>query len=180
MRALYIDSNIWNFLFENQIDLRSEFPTSGFSLFLAGEQELENLAIPDNSDLQKQLKDFIYASIEKWDIKTDWYFGFYDYQHPEHEQRVRGFDEGRWASSEELSFIEEMKSKMGDKKKKTGLFKNEADIALAARSCNSIVLTLDAKRGPLKSAKERGWSVVHLSGYREFSGRLYEYVVGQL
>jgi len=125
-------------------------------------------------------QEFIYSSIKKWGIKTDKYFGFYDDCHPENEQRVGGFCEGRWALPQEFQFMEEMKEKLGETKKKSGLYKNEADIALAARSSDSIaiVLTRD-KTGPLKFAKDRGWCVVDLNDFDASSGSFYEFVAAQ-
>jgi hypothetical protein len=75
---------------------------------------------------------------------------------------VGGWDEGYWASREELAFIEQQKVKLGGAKKaSTRLYKNEADISLAARSFGSVVLTLD-KSGPIADAYAQGGKVIFL------------------
>jgi hypothetical protein len=45
------------------------------------------------------------------------------------------------------------------------LYAKEADISLAARSFQSIVLSLDKKNGPLKSALKQGGKVVFLTDF---------------
>jgi len=47
MERIFIDSNIWNFLFEQKINLLDEFPPRKYQLFIVGEQVLENRAIPE-------------------------------------------------------------------------------------------------------------------------------------
>lgn len=169
---LYIDSNVWNFLFDNKIDLRKEFPLDKFELFIVGEQELENTAIPDS---KLPLRKFIIKSIGKWGVKTHRFFGFYDERHPKHEQRMGGFGVGHWSTPEQSKFMEKQRDYLGESKKRSGLYSNEADIALAARSSNAVVLTLDEKKGPLRDAKNLGWGVVYLSTYDKRLEGLFEY-----
>lgn len=115
--SVYIDNNVWDFLFERKLELA------------------------------KTIKDC--------DIETCSFFGFYDEGHPPDEQRVGGWGEGYWASKEELAFIEEQKTCLGsDKKPTTRLYKNEADIALAARSFHSVVLHW-TRGGRLKTLMSR-------------------------
>jgi hypothetical protein len=65
-----------------------------------------------------------------------------------------------------LAFIEQQRSRLSSGKKQiTQLYKNEADISLAARSFHSVVLTLDKKNGPLKDAYEQGGKVIFLTNF---------------
>lgn len=74
-----------------------------------------------------------------------------------------GFGEGRWASSAKVAFYALQQARLHDPKRKTGLYKNEADIALAARSFDSVVLSLDSKPGPLRDAQRQGGRIVFLN-----------------
>lgn len=93
---------------------------------------------------------------------------------------MAGFDFGRFASDEELKFIRSQRAlqkpsylKMNPK---TELYKQEADIALAARSFHSAVLTLDAKKGPVADAHTQGGKVVFLTGFDPSAMSLGDYV----
>jgi hypothetical protein len=102
--SIYIDNNVWDFLFERGIDLSVELPRNEYCLFLTREAEFE---IPP---IQKRaLKAFIEKSIKDCCIETRSLFGFCDHNHPPDEERVGGSDEGYWASTEELAFIEQQK-----------------------------------------------------------------------
>jgi hypothetical protein len=161
--SVYLDSNIWNFLLDRRLDLAIELPRDEFSLFLTREAEIEIPPIPER---KAELKAFVEKTITDCEIKTHSYFGFYDQSHPPNEQRVGGFDVGYWASKEELAFIEQQRSRLStEKKPATQLYRNEADISLAARSFHSVVLTLDKKNGPLKDAYEQGGKVVFLTNF---------------
>jgi hypothetical protein len=81
------------------------------------------------------------------------------------EQRIGGFDVGHWASTEELAFIEQQKTRLGHGKRSTGLYKNEADISLAARAHDSIVISLDHKAGPINHAYKQSGMVVFLTDF---------------
>ena len=158
---LYIDNDVWDFLFERKLDLAVELPHGEYCLFLTREAEFEIPPIP-----KPQLKAFIEATIKKCGIETCRLFGFYDASHSPDEQRVGELDEGCWASPRALAFIEEQKTKLGKiKKPATRLFYNEADIALAARSFDSVVLSLNKGRGPLKEAKKQGGRVIFLTDF---------------
>jgi hypothetical protein len=90
--SIYIDNNVWDFLFERGIDLSVELPRNEYYLFLTREAEFE---IPP---IQKgALKAFIEKSIKDCCIETRSLFGFYDQNHPPDEQRVGGWNEGYWA-----------------------------------------------------------------------------------
>lgn len=178
MKYVYIDSNIFNFIYENEIDLSKEFPADQFELRIVGEQDLEKRAIPEG---KQWLKDFIEKSIASWGIKTDRLFGFHDPRHSDEDQRVGGFGDlmgggGRYASLEEVEFIDEQR-KDGELKKKSGLYPDETDISLGARAVGgSTVVTLDAKKGPLRTAKDRGAHVVFLTDFLESGKSLRDFV----
>ena len=57
---VFIDSNVWNFLFERQIDLAVDLPPDKFCLCHTREVELENEAIPPE---KAELKAFIDGDI---------------------------------------------------------------------------------------------------------------------
>jgi len=163
MQFIYIDSNIFNFLHENKIDLSLEFPSDEFKLRIVGEQVLEKRAIPEG---KSELKKFIDSAIESWGIETDRLFGYYDSRHDSDDQRVGGYGSGRYASLKEIEFIKEQRKEGEVEKKKSGLYPDETDISLGARAmAGGIVITLDAKKGPLTKAKEKGGHVVFLTDF---------------
>ncbi|NOR17334.1 hypothetical protein GQ543_06475 [candidate division WOR-3 bacterium] len=162
MQNIYIDSNIWNFLYDNDIDMSKELPIAEFQLFIVGEQVLENRAIPEQ---KSHIQNFIKEKMKDWSVKEDRIFGFFDDRHSNDEQRIGGFDGGRFISHEEGGFISQQSHKIGSKKKKSRLYNQEADVVLGAMSMRFIVLTLDKKNGPLKDASEQGGRVLFVNEY---------------
>ena len=173
MERIFIDSNIWNFLYEQKINLLDEFSPNKYQLFIVGEQVFENRAIPDN---KAGLKDFIDLKIKEWAVGIDRIFGFLNNAHSQEEQRVGGFRTGRWIRPEEQKFIDQFWRMVGTEKRKSRLYKYEADVMLAARSMHSIVLTLDVKKGPLSLAKEKGGEVVFVNRYKLENGSFGKWV----
>lgn len=164
MISVYVDNNVWDFLFERKLDLAVERPRDEFCVCLTREAEFEIPPIP----LEKaDLKAFILATIARCGIQADTFFGFYDESLPAHEQRVGGFDVCRFASPEEVAFLAQQRTPLGGRKMnpKTRLFKDEADISLAARAFNAVVLSLDAKNGPINNAYKQGGNVVFLTDF---------------
>ena len=155
---IFLDSDVWDFLFDRKIDLAVEFPRDQFRLFVTREAEFEIPHIPEPK------KTFVEAAIAKCEIGTDTVFGFFDDLHPTEEQRVGGFDQGRWGSQEEVNF--RASETPSASIRPTKLYKNEADVSLAGRSflAHSAVLTLNRK-GPLKRAHEKGGKVVFLNDF---------------
>lgn len=174
MITVYLDNMIWDFLFERNLDLAVELPSEEFSVLLTREAEFEIRPIPFDA-----LKAFIHATIDRCAIRTDTFFGFYDPSLPEAEQRVAGWGTGRWASREEIAFIDQQKSRLGVTKRKTNLYGNEADISLAARSFQSVVLSMD-KTGPLNDAGLQGGTVVSLGDYDRSGLTLAEFIKATL
>ena len=89
--AITLDNNVWNYLFQKNVDLSSELPPERFALFITREVEIETFAIPDEES-KRELKAYIARTIASSDIQTTWVFGF------AHEgpgpQRCGGFDVG--------------------------------------------------------------------------------------
>jgi hypothetical protein len=83
MINVYIDNNIWDFLFERRIDLCVELSGDEFCLLLTHEAEFEFPLIPKK-------KAFIESTIARCGIRTDRYFGFHDDSLPLSEQRIGG------------------------------------------------------------------------------------------
>lgn len=170
MISVYLDNNVWDFLFARRLDLALELPRDEFCICLTREAEFE--IPPIKSD---ELKAFINATIQNCVIQTDAFFGFNDDSLPQSEQRVRGWGIGRWASREELAFINQQRTPLG-KKRKTKLYNDEADISLAARSFHSVVLSFDAKSGPINDAYKQGGNVVFLTDFDQSKMSLADFV----
>ena len=66
--AVYIDHNVWDYLFEHKIDLAHALPKDEFCLGITREADFE-IPPPDK-------KAFIEATIAKCEIETDTFFGF--------------------------------------------------------------------------------------------------------
>lgn len=166
----FLDSDVWDFLFDRKIDLAAEFPRDEFQLFVTREAEFEIPNIPEPK------KAFVEAAIAQCGIRTDKIFGFVDPSRPPEEQRVGGFDQGRWVSQEEVNF--RASETPSASIRPTKLYKNEADVSLAGRSFlpHSAVLTLNRK-GPLKRAHEKGGKVVFLNDFDDSGLSLRDYVL---
>jgi hypothetical protein len=174
--SVYIDNNVWDFLFARNLDLATELPRENFCVCLTREAEFEIPPIPSNA-----LKAFIDATINKCVIRTDSFFGFNDDSIPQSEQRMRGFDAGRWASQDESAFMSQQRAELGPTtKRKTKLYKDEADISLAARSFHSVVLSLDAKTGPINDAYMQGGKVVFLTDFDNSGMSLSDFIKAAL
>jgi hypothetical protein len=169
--GVYIDHNVWDFLFKRRIDLAVALPRDEFCLCVTREAEFEIPPTPPEK------KAFIEATIAKCSIQTDTFFGFNDNSLPSDEQRIGGFNVGRWASPEEIAFIASQRTALKAKKKRpTKLHPGEADISLAARSFHSVVLSLDKKKGPLKDAYEQGGKVVFLTDFDKSGMSLSDFI----
>jgi hypothetical protein len=171
--GVFLDHNAWDVLFALRLDLAVELPSDEFGIGITREAEFE---IAATAARNPELKAYIDDTIAKCRIETDSYFGFYCDSFAREEQRVAGFDVGRWASSRELEFIAQQQRWLREEKRKTKLYVNEADISLAARSFVSVVLTCDKKPGPLRDAYEQGGMVVYLNGFETSGLSLRNYI----
>lgn len=173
--GVYIDNSAWDFLFARKLDLAIELPREEFCISITREAEFEIPPIPSN---KADLKAFIETTIKRCSIQTDSFFGFNDSSLPQDEQRVGGFNVGRWPSQQEIAFIDQQRHRLKDKKRPTKLHPNEADISLAARSFHSIVLTGEKKStsGPLKDAFEQGGKVIFLEDFDKSKMSLSDFI----
>lgn len=177
--SVLIDNNVWDLLFKHKIDIGQELPRPYFGLSITGEANFE---IEPLSSKKPELYDFIMKSIDSSQIEEDCFFGFYDETLPPEKQRNGGFGSGRFISQEESDYLAALNEKINRKsvRKSTGLFKNEADVSIAARSVNSIVLTLDVQHGPLKKAMDMGGKVISLKQFDPSGESLKEYIMREL
>ncbi|MBO9186806.1 hypothetical protein ACQZ4Y_20135 [Rhizobium sp. L80/93] len=160
--GVYIDNNVWDFLLSEGLELAAELPVSEFNVFITREGEIEIVNMP----LEKQ--EFVARTIVDNGIKTDAFFGFSNPGLSQSEQRVAGFNQGRFASAEEIAYIAEQRHRVKPTSRPRALLaKNEGDLALAVRSMRSIVFTKERpnKNGPLKTAAERGGKVLYVDDY---------------
>ncbi|MDD2720681.1 MAG: hypothetical protein PHH47_05160 [Gallionella sp.] len=154
--SLFVDSNAWDAFFDRGVDLRLELPSDQFSIQITREAEFEILHMP--SDKRK----YVETALNDRMISTDTYFGLYDESLPPEQQRVAGLDCGRFASEEELAILRTERSSVGPTMRPTGLYKNEADVSLAARSTVSVVLTCDGKKALKRAKTIHGGTIVDL------------------
>lgn len=127
----------------------------------------------------RQLSAFIEQVTSKGVVERA-FFGFHDPRFPDEMQRNGGFDE--FAEFADL-YHEVYRSELNEKylknnsaPRKSGLFKQETDIDLAVRALDSIVLTLDGKKGPLNDSEEANNFVVFLTNYKNGES-LFNYVM---
>ncbi|MPQ76597.1 hypothetical protein [Hydrogenovibrio sp. JE_KL2] len=163
--SVTIDSNAWNFLFDHQIDLYKELPPQEFSLFITREVEIEIGAIEDAKDASdKQLLiRYIKNTIASRNVRKKAIFCFAEANSL---KTGAGFGHGTFQSDDEREFygLEETKKQIVNKPKKgSGLTANLADASVAVSSLNSVVLTCDRKKGPIKNVTDLGGKVVFLS-----------------
>ncbi|MBU0680137.1 MAG: hypothetical protein KKD73_01825 [Proteobacteria bacterium] len=165
---LFFDNNAWDILFDAQIDLIRELPDNEFSLNITREAEFEIPLMPSGK------REYVENVISKGKIITDRYFGFYDESLPFEEQRAGGFGDinnpsagGRFIDERESALMASEANIVGPTKRPTGLFKNEADVSLAARSLHSVVLTCDGKKSLKRAKNNHGGMIVDLKMYRK-------------
>ena len=168
--SVYIDNNVWDFLFDRQMDLATELPRDEFCICITREAEFEIAPMPPEK------RAFAEATIARCAIATDVFFGFVDESLPVTEQRVAGFNQGRWASADELAFIAQQRTAIKDRLRPSKLHEGEADLSLAARSVHSVVLSFDAKKGPINSAYAQGGKIVFLTDFDKSGLSLREFI----
>lgn len=164
MISIYIDNNIWDYLFKSGLNLRDYFPADKYRILISKLGRFEITQIPDSPDRVK-LKEYIYSVLSE-DVEEQHTFGFYNSVHSASEQRNSGFGIGGFTSArenEERARLQELYGTTQKRKEKLILYKQEADIELGALSISNFVLTLDKKDGPLKSASENGGNVIFLN-----------------
>ncbi|WP_159240181.1 hypothetical protein [Pseudofrancisella aestuarii] len=171
MIKIFLDNNVFDFLFEKNIDISKEFPIDKFIICIPREIKFES----EHIKLQEK-NDFVRQLIDKEIVQIHTYFGYYDDRHFEDKQRIGGYDEGEYMCVEEGIFLNELVVSFLDESSKHikhNLYKQEGDIALAVRSVMNIVISNDVKegkskkKGPLNLAFDKGYRVVFLNGFVE-------------
>lgn len=178
----YLDNNVFDFLFERrQLDLRAELPLEEFRILSPPEVLLEVEFMPDNK------RQFARNTIERCGVVVDHHFGFGASASlpldPRHERLRRGFGEGRLATDAEVNFERNTPwPKDEPRKPYMEARKNEADIALGARSFrpDTIVLSLDERKGAIRDAHRQGGKIIFLAEFDESRQSLREFIRAKL
>lgn len=169
---LYIDNNVWDIIYEHNIDIINELPEKEFSLYITREAEFEIKTLP------KEIKVFVENILKSGKVKTDIIFGFFDENLAKSEQRVGGFG-SRWQTPNESYILENEPKSSNLTKRATGLFNGEADRALASRSLDSVVLTCDGKKNLKRAKNNFNGTVIDLKKYsNEF--KFFEFISNEL
>lgn len=177
---LFIDNNVWDIFFDNKTDINGEL-SDVFDLAITREAELEIESMPD------ELKSYVTKMCPQLNVKTDLIFGFHDRNKPKDKQTVGGFSSkfhksrvgGRFARIEELESVKNEKHLINcNKLKKTGLYPNEADIALVLRASHSVILTCDSKKA-LKRAAQNTNNIVDLKKWDK-NQPLKEFILNEI
>ena len=156
--SVFIDNNAWDFLFEREVDLAADVSPADFVFAITREAEFEIRTLPD------KLKTYVLKWVTDGTVVTDTYFGF---AVPDSEglPRVGGFGSGRFISLEESEILRSEQSTIKTTRRPTGLYKNEADVSLAARSVHSVILTSDTKKTLGRVTGKYGGTVVNLANW---------------
>lgn len=168
MIGIFIDAGAWNLLFEFELDLALELPRPEFVLAQTRGAEFEI------GTGKPALDAYIRDTITRCQVRTDSYFGFFVESHTAEDQRLGGFDVGRFATPAEIAFLAGHRALSSVRP--TGLNKHEADISLAARSLHSVVLTMDRRSTALRHAYEQGGKVLWLDDYTRIGASLADRV----
>lgn len=173
--SVYIDSCAWNYLFDNCINLAVELPCKEFTIIQERHVEIEIESMPDvgkDGKDKRPLKNYIRNSIAANRIKTSSTFGFAIHEPDGSLSKIQtygGFGQGTFQSVKDREWYASDAVKnyfpAGTKIKGSGLGKNQADTAVAARAFDSVLLTDErkTKNGPIRIAAEKGGRVVYLS-----------------
>lgn len=183
--TLFIDSCAWDELWllcRDGVPLSDLLPPESFDLWITREQEIE---IPKTDRVGKEgLGAFIRGAIESGRVKVEWLFGFDESDTPDEQRRFGGFDEGVWGPKAICDYYEAPQNKPDlTKTTNSGLFKNEGDLALAARAHvpGQFVLTAEKDsarkaKGPLQRALHDGKRVLLWADYQASALDLAEYI----
>lgn len=122
--AVTLDNNVWNFLFNRNIDLAAELPSDSFAIFITREVEIEKDAIPENES-KRELREYIARTIASTNIQTTWVFGFA--REEPGPERHGGFDLGTWQSPTQTEFYAAIQERflLGKSERKSQLSDNE-------------------------------------------------------
>lgn len=164
MLKIFIDNNFWDYLVDNNLSLESYFPEARFSLYITTHGKYEIFQMPETCCV---VKDYAQKYLDSGMVKEDTIFGFYSDLFPEEYQRSSGFGKGRFSTTEEQVVLRELLEKYGTIEKRHDsqiLFKQEADIQIAARSIFHPIITFDSKKkGALNYISKNEGKVIFLS-----------------
>jgi len=167
-----IDNNCWNKFYQQQVDLKKEFPKDKFVLSIVRGVKLEIDPIED-----EDLKKYIDNQIESYGIIITSTLGFDDGRDL---QTTDTFGFGTFSSNSENEFIRIFHEKRQESDliiKKNGLYKHEVDLDVALSSFHSVVITSDKKSFSMNLAKEYGGKILFINNYPENGKTISEMVV---
>lgn len=160
---VYIDHNIWDFLYDHKLKIADYFPETEFTLAIAKHGRFELDQMPDDGErgLKKAfILDSLVSAVQE--VHT---FGFHDPRHSPEHQRSSGFGLGEFTCvsiNQERKRLHGIYGGKGKRKPSMILERQEADIELGALSMEHYVLTLDKKRDPLRNSSDNGGKVLFL------------------
>ena len=154
--SVFIDNNAWDYLFARNVNLAVDVSAEDFTFAITREAEFEIRTLPD------ELKAYVSKWIEGGTVVTDTYFGFAE-ANSGGESRVGGFNCGRFIDLAEAEILSAERGVIKNSLRPTGLYKNEADVSLAARSVHSVILTSDSKKVLGRVVSKYGGVVVNLA-----------------
>lgn len=174
--AVTIDSNVWDLFHRLDLRLSTELPNNRFLLFIPREIEIEIVAIPAHHD-KEALKTYIAREMADSAIDVTALFGFA--RQDCGPQRLGGFGFGTFQSEDARGFYAAIREPylLNRSARKSGLTSNEGDAAVAAASLSSVVLTLDMKPGPLRTALDHGGKVLDMTPFERSGLSLADYIV---
>jgi len=154
--GVFIDNNAWDYLFARKVDPAVDISAGDFVFAVTREAEFEIRTLPE------ELKDYVTKWIACGALTTDTYFGFAE-ANSTGEARVGGFNCGRFIDLAESEILSSESGTVKATLRPTGLYKNEADVSLAARSAHSVILTSDTKKVLGRVVSKYGGVVVNLA-----------------
>jgi len=154
--SVFIDNNAWDYLFARKVDLAVDISSGDFVFAITCEAEFEIRTLPE--DLKSYVSKWITCGV----VTTDTYFGFAEAS-SDGESRVGGFGCGRFIDLAESEILSSENGVVKGTLRPTGLYKNEADVSLAARSVHSAILTSDTKKVLGRVVSKYGGVVVNLA-----------------
>ena len=154
--SVFIDNNAWDYLFARKVDLAVDISSGDFVFAITCEAEFEIRTLPE--DLKSYVSKWITCGV----VTTDTYFGFAEAS-SDGESRVGGFGCGRFIDLAESEILSSENGVVKGTLRPTGLYKNEADVSLAARSVHSAILNSDTKKVLGRVVSKYGGVVVNLA-----------------
>lgn len=171
---IFIDCCAFDQLCKNNVDLRTEFPeeTVCFKITKAVKGEIED--IPNDNPDKKHVKTYALKIIESSQVEVTSFFGF-----DEGGRLWSGFDEGQFASQEQVDFLGATKNKLGSPRK-SGLPKNAADIDMIAQAFKKIILTAESSIGSGVSKEPHRAKIINIKDYERNSLSLRNFILTEL